>query len=141
MRKTVLALVLVFAAAAAGCGSDTTTAPSSTTASTVSEVFVGTLAVRGSSFYSFTVNSAGTVNINLASITAGTPSLPTGASVQVGVGVPRGEVCSLTSSAVLTAALTSQVSNTMNPGVYCVEIRDTGTLAAPVNFAIRIVHP
>jgi hypothetical protein len=118
-----------------------TTAPTSTTPSLSLEIFSGTLSPGASSFYSYTVVTQGTVNVTLSSLMAGTIGPAAATAVGVGIGVPAGTDCNLTSSAMLMPALTAQLTNTQPPGTYCVSVFDPGTLKTPLNFAIQIVHP
>ena len=143
MKKLACGAALLTCLAAA-CGSDATpTTPSSTTTPTTqTKVFAGSLEVGASSFYSFTPSQAGTVSVTLASLTVGTGTGVTSNVVMgLGVGVPAGTDCSLTTSVDTAAALVAQMSNAMSPGTYCVRIYDIGNLTEPVRFAIRIVHP
>lgn len=137
MRIARVIAVLLVTAGGAACG-ETATSPSSTFGS---ETFSGTLPVKGSSFYSFSVGVAGPVDITLASITSGTPPQPSAVPVGLGFGIPAGEGCGLMTSTTTASGLTAQISSTVNAGIYCVSIYDTGTLAAAANFAIRIFHP
>jgi len=142
MRNAVFAFAfLLLTSLGAGCGNDssTPTTPSTSTAPTT-EVFTGSLDVKGSSFYSFSVLSTGTVSVMLASITLGSPSAAAAIPVSLGVGVPAGLGCGVTTAVTVAPALTSQIANSLTAGIYCVNIADIGNLTAPVNFAIRIVH-
>jgi hypothetical protein len=136
-----IAVVLVLGLLAAACGGDnsSTTAPTVTGAST--EVFEGTLAVQGSSFYSFTVATSGQVSITLASLVAAQPGPAVNNVLGLGVGTPLGTDCSLTNSVMASPGLTAQLVNSLTAATYCVRIYDLGSLSAPVNFAVRIVHP
>jgi hypothetical protein len=141
MRSAVVGL-LVLGLLGAGCGSDSTpTTPSTSTVTNITEVFVGTLNVRGSSFYSFSVLTAGSVSIMLASITVARPGPTANIPVSLGVGVPAGEGCNTTQSTTVGPALTSQLTATLTPGVYCANVADVGNLTSSVGFAIRIIHP
>ena len=67
--KTALTTTIVravFGLLTAACGNDDSTPTTPTTTGPSTEVFSGTLAVRGSSFYSFTVATSGQVSITLA---------------------------------------------------------------------------
>ena len=133
---------LVLGLLTGGCGDDPpATAPSTSTTTKITEVFVGTLNVRGSSFYSFSVLTAGTVSVMLASITLAQPGPTADIPVSIGVGVPEGEGCNTTTTMVVGPALTSQISAQYTPGVYCANVADVGNLKSPVSFAVRIVHP
>jgi hypothetical protein len=136
MKTSMLAVLAVALAGAAACGDDaqvTAPSPSGTT-----ETFSGTLAVQGSSFYSFSVSTSGTVSISLASLTANGVSQASTSVVRLGLGVPVGTGCSINTSADTTTGLTAQLTSAVNPDVYCVNISDIGNLTVPLNFTIRI---
>ncbi|MEP7119210.1 MAG: hypothetical protein ABI880_16600 [Acidobacteriota bacterium] len=139
---TRLALALVLAAAVTGCGKDATTPTSASTptgaALTATRLFSGTLAARDTQFYSFTVAQQSGVFVTLASVTATDNRAATTTSVGIGLGVPRGTECAMSTRAVVTSALTPQVREIVAPGVHCVAIYDPGTLPAAVNYAVRI---
>ena len=98
----------------------------------------GNVVPQGSSFYSFTVTTAGTVSVSLSSLMANTIGPASTAVVRLGLGVPLGTGCSVTSSVDTAAGLTTQLTVPVNPDVYCVNIADIGNLTAPMNFTIRI---
>ena len=138
MKASILA-VMTMALAGAACGGNTATAPSTSTSSGSSENFTGSLAVQGSSFYSFTVAATETVSLSLASLTAN--SVGASASVvRIGLGVPVGTDCAVNNSVDTAAGLTSQLTASVTPDVYCVKISDIGNLTGPANFTIRIGH-
>ena len=139
MKHSVLALIVV-AVAGAACGGDSPTTPSTPTPSGSTETFTGSLPLQGSSFYSFTVPTAETVSVSLASLTASGTGPAATSVVRLGVGVPLGTDCSVTNSVDTAAGLTSQLTAPVNPDVYCVKISDIGNLAGPMNFTIRIGH-
>ncbi len=116
----VLGLAMLCAACNLLPGSD-----SPTTTTTMTDTWSNTLAVKGASFYTFTVASAGTAAVGLG---VGTPNASSG--------------CALTSSTTsAVASSTPQISVTENPGSYCIQIFDVGNLTAPSTFTISIAHP
>jgi hypothetical protein len=136
-----IVLVLVLTAFAAACGSDdSTVAPTATTTTPTTEVYSGTLAAGGAGFYSFNVSTAGTVTVTFASLTDanGRPFLT---PLTIGLGVPAGEGCSVTSSVTAPPGLSAQLSSMAALSTYCVQLSDAGALTAPANFGVRIVHP
>jgi len=140
MKRFVLALVVVTSVSAA-CGSDSqdVTVPSTSTSSSDSfETFAGSMVPQGSTFYSFPVTTAGTVSVSLSSLMANTSGPASSDVMRLGLGVPLGTGCSVTSSVDTTPGLTAQLTVQVNPDVYCVNIADVGNLTAPVNFTIRI---
>jgi hypothetical protein len=131
----VTSIALGLAVLGAGCGlfnGNSSTSPSSTTPT---EIFTGTLLAQGQSLYTFTVTATGTVGVDLTSI--GPSSVPVG----LGLGTPSGTTCLLASSnPTATAGSTAQITVTENPGMYCVEIYDTGKVTGSATFSITISH-
>jgi len=106
----------------------------------VTETFAGTLQVNGSNFYSFTVTQAGPAGLTLAAVqTPGGAALST--SLGIGVGIPSGTGCARSSSQTAPPGLAAQLTVTLNPGIYCAAVFDTGNVSSAVNFAMRIKHP
>jgi hypothetical protein len=137
----VLSLILLIVLAAACDQTEAPAAPSDpgATQPVVVEAFNGTLAVGGSSFYSFTVTTTGNVSLLLHQLTeAGAPST---AIVTMGLGVPRATDCTATSVVGITAGGSPQLATSVTPAVYCARISDPGNLTAPVTFAINIIRP
>jgi hypothetical protein len=145
MKNQVLRpIVLAFALAAAACGGDdsSTTAPTTTSGPT-SELFEGKLQNRGdSTFFSFSVTTAGDVNVTLASVTtATTPGSSINLPLGIGLGSPIGTDCTVTSQTTAAPALTPQLTGSnFSPATYCVRVFDVGNLTVPINFAVRITH-
>jgi len=104
------------------------------------EIFAGTLDVKGSGFYSFVVGQAGPVGLTLAAVqTPGGAALST--PLGIGVGIPSGPGCARSTSQTAPPGLAAQLTVTLNPGTYCAAVFDTGNLSSAVNFAMRIRHP
>jgi hypothetical protein len=139
MKSSVLAL-LIMASVSMACGGNSSTTPATTASSSGSfNTFSSLLDVQGSIFYSFTVTTAGTVSLSLASLSAANTAGPASTSVvRLGLGVPLGTGCSVTSSVDTTAGLTTQLTVPVSPDIYCVNISDIGNLTTPMNFTIRI---
>lgn len=144
MTRSFLSLALVAVCfVTAGCGdSTTTTSPSTTTTTTTStELFSGTLAPKGSTFYSFTVVNAGTISVTLASTATAKIGPAISSRLTIGLGVPSGFGCAISSSVDTTAGLTAQLSAPNTPaGILCVNISDPGVLTGDTLFVVRIVH-
>ena len=138
---TAFLVLLVAGLLTAACGNNdsSTTAPTTPTGPS-SEVFTGALPLNGSSFYSFTVVTAGQVSITLASLVATQPGPAVNNVLGLGVGSPLGTDCSVTNSVTTSPGLAAQLVNSLTPGIYCARIYDVGNLAVPVFFAVRIVH-
>jgi hypothetical protein len=142
MTRTI-AIVALLAACAAGCdkAQTPTSAESTTTSTTATALFSGTLESRGEAFYSFTVTQAGSVRLTLASLSAANGVAAASIDIGMGLGVPAGTGCAMSSATTVTPALTAQVVEVLDAGVHCANIFDAGTLTAPATFAMRIVHP
>ena len=104
------------------------------------ETFAGTLQPKGNGFYSFVVAQAGPVGLTLAAVqTPGGAALAT--PLGIGVGIPSGPGCARSTSQTAPPGLAAQLTVTLNPGIYCAAVFDTGNLTSAVNFAMRIRHP
>ena len=135
-------LLLLGALFATSCGEDATTSPddATTTATTSSVVFEGTLEPDQSSFYSFTASQAGSVTVNLASLNLVGRREALTVPVRIGVGVPKGAGCGETASIETLPALVSQFSTSLETGIHCVNIADTGQLPGAAVFLIRFSY-
>lgn len=140
-RLALVNLALAAALGTAGCGDDPVTPTSATPEESVeaaSRLFTGTLSPHGSAFYSFTVPQASGVSLTLASLTPTTDRVPSPARLTLGLGVPRGTGCAITSGVSATADLAAQIREWRAAGVYCAALADPGVLTADVAFAVRI---
>lgn len=139
MTRAVPVTFAVLLAVACGDNASSPTSPTTTTA--VTELLIGSLSVGGSRFYSFTLSSAGTVSVMLASVTSPITGSPVAKALEIGVGVPAGTGCATTTAQSAAAALTSQMIVSLQAGTFCVRVADTGELTSAVNFALRFTHP
>ena len=128
------------------CKKNSVTAPTPTptpaatvAAPTVSEDFSGTVPVGGFKFYSFSVAARGTVNLTLVSVRGA--FVPATVTMGLGIGIPAGTDCTVSSTVSTAAGATAQVTGTYDPGIYCARISDVGNLFAPATIAISIAHP
>ena len=129
-----------FALLAAARGTGTTiTAPSGVSFSTLS--FADVIESGGRFTYPFTVNTAGPVTVTLASIVNADTGQPLERPLRVGVGRVLEEVCEVQTSALVQAALTTQVTHLATEGASCVEISDPTGLPGPIRFTVRFRHP
>lgn len=105
-------------------------------------VLHGTLAIQGTSFFTFAVNTAGTVNVTLNSLTTGTTTPVTAIAVGLGLGVPSadGTSCVVSVSTITPAGLTTQLTTQAAKGTNCVQISDVGNLVVPLTFVVRVAH-
>ena len=130
-------LATVLGLALAGCGDDST-ATSPTAASPVTETFSGQFVPGGSASRSFTSASAGPVSVTLSQL-----GPPGDLVVGLGVGIPQanGSSCYLSQSVQTGASTTPQLTVTVDAGLYCVRLYDTGTMTSPTAFTVTIVRP
>jgi hypothetical protein len=133
-------LVLIAALVAAGGCDNQPTEPTVPQPTSVSELFSGTLDAQGSGFYSFSLNTQSTVGLTLASVTPTLLGSPLPAVLTLGLGIPRGIGCALTTSQNVGPGLSAQISTTLEPGTYCVNLADPGTLPATATFVVRITR-
>ena len=131
--------MLMAALMATGCGGSTETATSPTTTAPSTILFSGTLQPRATRFYSYSMSSAGTVSAMLASLERGNTPMPN--SVELGLGIPAGTGCAVSTTSLTTTSLVPQLQQDASIGTYCVRISDTEGLPTAMNFTIRLVHP
>jgi hypothetical protein len=145
IARTALVGVML-AGAACGGNSSSTIAPTTTTTTApggavlTTELFTGVLPVKSSQTYSFTTANQGTVSVTLASLTMMQPGPALNIPLGLGLGMSS-DGCTATSQVTATPALSPQITVALAAGTYCTSLSDIGQLTAPVNFAVRIVHP
>jgi hypothetical protein len=137
---TTTVLIFVFALFATACGSDNPSTPT-TPALPQTEVFSGTISRGGSSFYSFTLATSGSVSITLASLIPTAPGPAVSKVMGLGVGSPDGTDCAVTNSVTTAPGLTAQLVNSLTAATYCAKIYDLGEVTNDLTFTVRIVHP
>jgi hypothetical protein len=136
-RSVGLAFAIVVAVASGGCNLlNNGTSPSTSSPSTSTETFGGTVGVLGSSRSTFTVAQQGTVTVTLSALS---PSVAMG----LGIGTPNGATaCAMTSSTTsAVAGSTPQLTVTEPAGTYCVSVYDVGNVTATVTYSIIVAHP
>jgi hypothetical protein len=132
MTRTAIFLAVVLCAVA--CGTDPVTEPSPT--SPVEETFASILHDRGRIAVKFIAAVAGVVHVRLNAV--GPPSVPIG----LGLGIPgAGSTCVLSVSITAEGASTPQISEQVDQGEYCAEVRDVGNISDYVNFSLTVEHP
>lgn len=129
------ATALCLSLAGAACSkSDTTTSPTTTSPTTMT--FASQVSVKGGTARSFTMTTAGTVKVRLA--TLGNGSLVAG----LGIGLPATAApCSLAQSIITGPSTSPQIITTADAGTYCVQVFDSGTLTADTEFSVTVEHP
>lgn len=134
-------LVLGLGLGAAGCGKDAATPTSASSTGAVSattRLFTGTLAQKDTQYYSFTVPQDSGVFLTLASVTTVNGREADTSGLGLGLGVPRGTGCQLSTRGVMVPGLAAQLREWTSAGVHCVAVYDPGTLTGPRAFAVRI---
>ena len=133
--------LLLCALFASSCG-DAPTSPddTATTPTAVNVVFEGTLEQDEARFYAFTVSQSGSVTVNLASLNLVGHREALAVPMRIGIGVPKGEGCGETEAIEALPALVSQFTTTLESGIHCVNIADTGQLPGAAIFLIRFSH-
>ena len=137
---TTTVLILLFALFSTACGNDNPSTPT-TPALPQTEVFSGTISRGGSSFYSFTLATSGSVSITLASLIPTAPGPAVSKVMGLGVGSPDGTDCAVTNSVTTAPGLTAQLVNSLTAATYCAKIYDLGEVTNDLTFTVRIVHP
>jgi hypothetical protein len=140
MSRAIVCAVALAATLSAACGDDTTS-PTPTTPTIATETYTGTMTTGGSGFYSFSVTTPGTAMVTFGSLTNASTGRPLDVAMVIGIGIPAGEGCNVTSSVTALPALTTQLSGNVTTGIYCVQFSDVGNLTVPAIFGVRIVHP
>jgi hypothetical protein len=103
------------------------------------ENFSGTLPVKGSAFYSFSVTERGTTYLSLISLTES--GVDSTVKVTIGLGFPRGTTCSTSNILSVVADGSLSVTDTTERGVHCAIIFDPGNLTSTATFSLNITHP
>jgi len=137
--NTMRCLACAVAIAAAACGENVATPTSATTSEPTTILFSGTLQPRSSRFYSYSLTVAGPVTAMLASLERN--GVPVSNVLELGLGIPAGTGCAVSSAASTTTALIPQLRQDASIGTYCVRIADIEGLPAAMNFTIRVIHP
>ena len=138
IRLTVGALAVAMMSA---CGdkAETPTSATTTTPTSTTILFSGTLQPLGTRFYSYTMTSAGSVSAMLASLERG--STPMNNSLELGLGIPAGTGCATSVASNTNTSLIPQLRQDFDKGTYCVRVSDKDGLPTAMTFTIRLVHP
>jgi hypothetical protein len=126
---------------AAGCSplGPTTSPEVLPNAAVTVENFTGSLPVKGTAFYSFSVTERGTTYLSLLSLKEG--GVDSTVKVTIGLGTPRGTTCATSSVLSVSADGSLSLTGTTERGVHCAIIFDPGNLTVPATFSLNIVHP
>jgi len=123
-------LVLVAALLVSSCSSITDPSKNA------SETFAGTIPLGGfGASHTFTANKRGEYSVTINTLTP-----PTGSLVGVGFGIESSGICLFqTQNAGQIGKPT--LNSSINPGHYCVQLYDVGTLAQAESYTITVSHP
>jgi hypothetical protein len=140
-RLSLLLLVLTAGLAAVSCGSNSSSSSSTTSPSpaTKTETYSGTFAQSGSSSNAFSVAAAGTVTVTVTTL-APLSTMSVGTRLMTWDGTTCGStIAQNPNSRINTAALTG----TAAIGNYCVQVFDSGNVAADwtVEYTLTVTHP
>lgn len=139
MRVRVVSALLAVTVVA-GCGESAPTAPPApVSAEIVVETFSGTLPLRGSVFYSFSVATGGETSLTL--VDARENGVITEALITIGLGVPRGTQCLASNVLSVKTSGTPQVRGQTGKGIHCAVVFDPGNLTTNATFSLNIVRP
>ena len=103
------------------------------------ENFSGSLPVKGTAFYSFSVTEAGTTYLSLISLKEG--GVDSTVKVTIGLGRPRGTSCPTGNVLTVAADGSLSLTSTTERGVHCAVIFDPGNLTQAATFSLNITHP
>ena len=138
MIAALTTLVALIALGAVGCNK-TTTAPSTTRTSPVTETFTSNLNLLGSTVRMVTAIQTGTLTATLT--TTDQPNATIGFAIGLRNGTSNG--CFVTRDVIAVASSAPQLSATVDAGNYCVKVFDPapGQLQRPLNFTVTINYP
>ena len=103
------------------------------------ENFSGSLALKGSAFYSFSVIESGTTYLSLITLKEG--GVDSAAKITIGLGFPRGTTCATNNILTVVADGSLSLTGTTERGVHCAVVFDPGNLTLPATFSLNITHP
>jgi hypothetical protein len=132
-------LAVAAAVLAAGCGQTSTpTLPTQTHPSLQPTVerLVGTVPIGGLDIKTFTVERSNG-NMTLTFVEAGPPA---GLVMMLGLGVPSGTACSVSSTGQVRPSAVPIFSDAVQAGTYCLAIQDIGAATGPVIYIIEVSH-
>ena len=135
--RLALFLVLLPALAVSACGNDSTTSPTTTRTSPVTETFTSNLVVSGAAVRLVAAAQSGTLTATLT--TSDQPNTTVGLAIGLRNGTGSG--CFVTRDVITTAGATPQLSAPVDAGNYCIKVFDVGQLQRPMNFTVTITYP
>jgi len=120
--------------------SGTDTSGTSTPPTLTVESFEATLSRGQSTFYSFTVTTAGAATGTLASVVQPGKAAALATPMTLAFGTPVGEGCAVSDAVDASPSLTPQLTATLASGIHCVLVGDSGQLTGTVIVSIRFAH-
>jgi hypothetical protein len=139
MRRVTLACTLLLPLLIAACGDDEPAATTPTTPSaTVTDTFTGTLTRNGGTSHPFPVSGAAGGDVT-ATLKAVSPDAET--VLGMSLGTWNGTACQsviANDRATVSASLLGRATST---GLLCLRIYDIGTVTAPQDYEVEVVHP
>ena len=126
---------MLFRSGVACKSSTSTVAPSTSTATVVTDVFDGTLTPNGATTFPFNVSSSGTVYATLT--TVADPAALVGFSL----GTWNGASCTIVIANDQAAQGTIVAGAATGVGQLCVRVYDVGKVVDPLGYTITAVHP
>ncbi len=137
-------LIVLLAVAGLGlhCSSPAPAEPTPVEPVITTAVFTGSLDPGASQFHPFTTVAAGTAVATFASLTdASAKVLSIPLTIELGTVSEDTLSCVALATVQTRPSLVSAASLTVGTGTYCVRIADTGGLASPATYTLRVVHP
>jgi hypothetical protein len=133
-------LVVVLMALVAAVGCEETPVTPTPPLSATTQIFGGTLSVQDSAFFSFSLTTESRVDLTFASLTPTPLGEAMSEALELGLGTPRGTGCETSETRLTSPALQAQLSLVLQPGTYCTNLRDPGSLPGASDFVVRIVQ-
>jgi hypothetical protein len=141
MKRLFFVFALLALTGSSGClkaTEDTSAFEPTTVFEDSSEIYAGSLSPQGTQFKVFSLTFGADTKLSLVSIMSG--SSPLFVPLSMGLGTPNtdGTTCTPTITQTVIPALTTQITQALVTGNYCVQITDPGNLPGEVKFAVRI---
>jgi len=130
-------LTVMFALGLGGCARTTLFSPTATVdEEKLQREFSSQIVPGGGASRTFEVGAPGPIAVTLTATT------PSGVTLGVGVGIPRGDgSCALQAAVHTVAGAAPQIAISADSGTYCAKVYDPGTLMIPVPFTVSISRP
>jgi hypothetical protein len=140
MRRSIprhLILPALFVLTSAACGDNlSTTTPTETTSTTVTETFSGAINPNGGATHTFAAARSGSVTATLSALTPDST-----VTVGLSLGTWNGESCQTVIARDSTVVGNSIVGTASSSGSFCIRVYDVGKLTASTSYDVQVVHP